>query len=419
MKKEEYKIHIIGAGISGLIAAQVLENHGYSPIVLEASDRAGGRIKTDIIDNYQLDHGFQVLLTAYPAANHYLDFGRLNLQKFFPGAVVFVNKQQKILGDPLRKPELLFATLTSNIGSFSDKIKILKLNTLLKKKPLTNIFQEEEKSTLLYLQEFGFSNDIITKFFKPFFCGIFLEPNLTTSSRMFEFVYKMFGKGYATLPKGGIDMIIKQLVSNLKKTTFQYNTKVSEVKDGFVTIEERIERKSDFSLIATEAHGLVRNLKNQEVEWRQCDTLYFETENKVIQKPLIGLIPDEEALINNIFYHTSLDTITTSKNELLSVTVVKNHSLDQKALIQKVQDELEKYCDINTSRFIKHYPIKQALPKLSNLQGDISHTETKLTNSIFLAGDQMLNGSLNAAIISGEQAALGIIKTLESTSIGD
>ena len=68
MTEKEYNIHIIGAGISGLIAAQVLENYGYAPIVIEASDRVGGRVKTDRVNGYQLDHGFQVLLSAYPAA---------------------------------------------------------------------------------------------------------------------------------------------------------------------------------------------------------------------------------------------------------------------------------------------------------------------------------------------------------------
>ena len=67
MDQKQPKIHIIGAGISGLIAANVLENHGHSPVILEATDRAGGRVKTDIIDGFQLDHGFQVLLSAYPA----------------------------------------------------------------------------------------------------------------------------------------------------------------------------------------------------------------------------------------------------------------------------------------------------------------------------------------------------------------
>ena len=97
MNKKDLKIHIIGAGVSGLIAAKVLENHGYNPIIIEATDRVGGRVKTDLIDGYQLDHGFQVLLTAYPAAQKYLNYEALELQKFLPGASIFSFSGQKLI----------------------------------------------------------------------------------------------------------------------------------------------------------------------------------------------------------------------------------------------------------------------------------------------------------------------------------
>ncbi|MHA7056260.1 protoporphyrinogen/coproporphyrinogen oxidase [Aquimarina sp. M1] len=413
MRKEAYKIHIIGAGISGLIAAQVLENYGYTPVILEATNRAGGRVKTDIIDGYQLDHGFQVLLTAYPAAQKYLDFEKLSLQKFLSGASIFTDGKLKTIGDPLRSPSLLIPTLFSNIGNFSDKIKVLRLNTLLKKKSIAAIFKENETTTLKYLQSYGFSEEMVHNFFRPFFSGIFLEPDLETSSRMFQFVYKMFGEGYATLPKNGIEEIVRQLTSKLNKTKFLYNTSAKQVIDGSVSLDSGDELKSDFTIVATQAHSLITNLNNQEMDWKSCDTLYFEVDHKVIDKPLIGLIADNEALINNIFYHTSLKTSGTANKELLSVTVVKEHQLDEKELIAKVVKELDQFCGITGCRFIKRYHIKNALPKLQNLQYELSETETKLTSRIFLAGDQLLNGSLNAAMISGERAALGIIKTLE------
>ena len=72
---------------------------------------------------------------------------------------------------------------------------------------------------------------MIQTFFKPFFSGIFLEPNLDTSSRMFEFVYKMFGEGLAVLPKAGIQAISNQLKDNLKKTKILLNTKVRNGKE--------------------------------------------------------------------------------------------------------------------------------------------------------------------------------------------
>ena len=100
--KEKIKIHIIGAGVSGLIAAKVLEESGYSPTLIESSNEVGGRIKTFIKEGYQIDRGFQVLLTEYPQAKKHLDYKALNLQKLVSGACVFINNKQFIIGNPIR-----------------------------------------------------------------------------------------------------------------------------------------------------------------------------------------------------------------------------------------------------------------------------------------------------------------------------
>ena len=409
MKQKSPSIHIIGGGISGLIAARVLEEHGLSATIIEATDRLGGRVKTDVVDGYSLDHGFQVLLTAYPAAKKYLDFDALELQEFLPGSAIFKNGKQKIIGDPLRNLSLLLPTLFSGIGTVNDKLKILALNRRLKKKSIQNIFAEKEQTTHAYLENIGFSEAIITDFFTPFFSGIFLENKLETSSRMFEFVYKMFGEGNAALPKDGIQAIPKQLFEKLKSTTYVFNTKVKSVENGSIKLESGEALKSNFTIIATQASGLVSNLKNQATLWKSCDTLYFEVAKREIKKPLIGLIAMHNALINNIFYHTSLQTSATATKELLSVTVIDRQNLTNKQLVTEVQKELKELCNIDSCTFIKQYNIPMALPNLQDIQYEMLPSETRLTETIFLAGDTQLNGSLNAAMIAGERAALEVI----------
>ncbi|MEL0642916.1 FAD-dependent oxidoreductase [Olleya sp. Ti.3.14] len=412
MNKQDYKIHIVGAGISGLIAATVLEKNGFSPVIIETTDSIGGRVKTDIVDGYQLDHGFQVLLTAYPAAQKHLNLEALQLQSFIPGASIFKNGKQQIIGDPLRDKSLLLSTVFARVGTLSDKFKILKLNNKLKKKSLSEIFSTKEQTTKSYLMAFGFSNSIIDNFFNPFFSGIFLENKLETSSRMFEFLYKMFGEGDAALPKGGMQAIPKQLSNNLKCTTFKFNTKVATVNDSEIILADGQKIKSDFTIIATEPSKLVNTVNKKVTEWQSCDTLYFETESRVINKPLIGLIPEKDAVINNLFYHTSLDSDLKGNKELLSVTVVDNQNLSSDILIQRVQTELKQYCGIDVIKFIKHYKIPMSLPKIQNLQYNLLPSQTRLTDTIFLAGDVQLNGSLNAAMIAGEKAALGVLDNL-------
>ena len=408
--KKKCIIHIIGAGISGLTAAKVLEEKGFYPIVLEATDRVGGRVKTDVINGHQMDHGFQVLLTGYPAAQRYLNYEKLNLQKIAPGAAIFKNKKQKIIGDPLRDLFFLLPTLFSGIGNFQDKIKILQLNAELKKKSLLAIFSTPSEKTSTYLTKFGFSEGMISNFFKPFFSGIFLETKLETSSRMFEFVYKMFGEGYATIPKSGMEAIPKQLLKQLKKTTFKYNTKVAEVNEGEIVLEDQTKIKSHYTLIATQASRLLPHLNRQSISWKSCVNFYFETDKRTIKKPLIGLIAQQDSLVNNIFYTTSIATKTRAKKELLSVTVIDTQNLSKETLLKQVKKELKELCGIDAGQLVKQYTIPMALPNLANLTHELDPIDTQVGNTLFVAGDTLLNASLNAAFIAGEMAALRLAK---------
>tara|TARA_Y100001954_G_C15765383_1_gene581492 strand:+ start:312 stop:1571 length:1260 start_codon:yes stop_codon:yes gene_type:complete len=417
MDSKSQKIYIVGAGVSGLIAALTLEGHGFSPIILESTDRAGGRVKTDVVDGFQLDHGFQVLLSSYEAAQKYLNYDSLNLQEFKSGSCIFIDGKQRLIGDPLRDSSVLFSTLFSGIGSFSDKLKILKLNKSLKKKSISDIFNSDEITTLEYLRNLNFSSAVIEKFFRPFFTGIFLETSLETSSRMFEFVFKMFGEGSACIPEGGIEEISKQLKNKLDRTNFRFNTKVKTIQGNNIELENGEILQSDYTIIATEASHLISNLRNQQVDWKSCQTLYFKTPNRIIHKPFIGLLANGETLINNIFYHTSLKSKQKGKGELLSVTVVKEHNFDHDELINEVKKELREECAIEDVTFLKTYDIRKALPNLNNLQYEMFASETKLTDCIFLAGDVQLNASLNAAMISGERAALGVLEVLEKSNV--
>ncbi|WP_299840168.1 FAD-dependent oxidoreductase [uncultured Tenacibaculum sp.] len=411
MSKENPTIHIIGAGVSGLVAASVLEQHGYSPTIIEATGEKGGRVKTDYVDHYQLDHGFQVLLTSYPLAQKYLDYTKLDLQQILPGAVIYKNKKTQYIGDPLRDSSFLFSTIFSSALTLRDKLKVFKLNNALKRKTIAEIFSAKETTTIDYLSSFGFSDQAILNFFLPFFSGIFLEDQLETSSRMFEFVYKMFGTGYAAIPKAGMKAIPNQLKDNLKSTTFIYNTKVKSITDRKIALSKNETIESDYTIIATNPTSMV-NLP-QQINWKSCTTLYFETPVRTIKKPLIGLVADRSSLINNIFFHTSLATIHNPEKELLSITVVKEHQLDEQQLVDSVVQELENLCGIKNLKLIKAYKIPAALPENRSITNEVSKEKIKINDHVFIAGDYLMNGSLNAAMYSGEFAAKTILEEIK------
>ena len=140
--------------------------------------------------------------------------------------------------------------------------------------------------------------------------------------------------------------------------------------------------------------------------------MYFTSPNRIIEQSFIGLISQPDGFINNLFYHSSIEMAEPKKEELLSVTVVRKHQLSQKALIQKVKEELKLLCGIENLQFLHLYDIKNALPNLQNLQYSPTKENSKPKEGVYVAGDHTANSSLNAAILSGEQAAFMLLEDL-------
>lgn len=409
--KKNFTISIIGAGISGLCAAITLKKAGYTANIYESSSQIGGRVATDYSNGMILDHGFQVLLNDYPAAQEFLDLEALELIKFAPGAFIFENGKKTIVGDPMRDVSFLLASAFSNVGSFKDKLKIFTLSRKLKQKSLNDIFEAKEITTLQYLEDAGFSDKIIQNFFKPFYAGIFLETDLQTSSRMFEFVFKMFAQGSATLPKDGIAAIPKQLANQLENNQIFLDQGISRVIGNQLTKQDGTQVESDYTIIATTADQLVPNLPISNMKWHQVTVLYFKTDHNGFGKPIIGLAANENSLINN--FHFLQDVFENHEN-VISVSVVRSHKYSDNELADRVRMEMKEYAGIDCSEFIQLKMIKKALPSLKNINYCMHPTETQLTENVFLAGDHLSNGSLNAAMLNGKAAAQQVIDRIEN-----
>ena len=404
--KDKETIYIIGAGVSGLIAAYELEQEGYHPVIIEQTDEVGGRVKTIHEKGYALDLGFQVLLSAYPLAKKYLDLDALELHKLESGALIYVNDKTYRIGDPMRNWKMLFPTIFSDIGSISDKLKVLKLNNRLKRKSIDEIFESHETTTLQYLIEFGFSPKIIERFFKPFFAGIFLESSIQTSSRMFEFVYKMFGEGYATIPKLGIGEISNQLKNKLHHTEFIFNCEVKDITNDKILMVSGENLPHDGVIIATNSTSMIRSHKGSDMKWKSCMCLYFEVDQTNIPANTIALIVDGGNYANNLYAYTDIKTGKT----ILSVTTLEHMNKTDAEIIENIIAEVKKYTGALKVDFIHHYRIKQALPDILNLKMTVQPGENQVMDNIFLAGDALMNGSLNAAMESGRIAAKTLLE---------
>jgi len=226
-----HDVVIIGAGLAGLVAARTLAEAGRDVVVLEASDGVGGRVRTDVVGGFHLDRGFQILLTAYPELDRWLDLDALALQYFEPGALVRVGDRFHRVGDPRRRPLDAVATLRAPIGTVPDKLRVLALVASVSRGTVSDLLRRPDVTTLERLRSFGFSPVIIERFFRPLFAGIQLDPHLEVSSRRFEVILRMLAQGSTAVPALGMGAVAGQIADGLAPGVVQLDSPVHHL-DG-------------------------------------------------------------------------------------------------------------------------------------------------------------------------------------------
>ena len=403
-------IIIIGAGLAGLSAAVHLHRQGRKVLLLEASDRAGGRIKTDSHEGFLLDRGFQVLLTAYPETKALLNYSDLNLKKMLPGATVLYDGGQFEIADPFRRPSAAFATLFAPVGTLKDKINTLWLKNKLQKLTIEEIFEQLEQTTRKQLVEYGFSPKMIERFYAPFLSGIFLENELQTSRRMFDFVMKMFSDGDVAVPALGMEEIPKQLVGMLPKDSIQYNTKVTDIDGNKVTTVDGTVIEANQILLATTANELSKKFfPNQKMASHQVTNIYFESNEAPTEKAVVVLnASTHKNWVNNLTVMSNVSKAYAPKGKvLISVSYNGIPNIDDVALAENMKQELKQWYGekVNNWKMLKSYRIEYALPVQKSVRNQIPVSEIKISDTLFICGDNLLNGSINAALKTGRLAA--------------
>lgn len=410
---------IIGGGIAGLTAAKNLQKRGLSVKIIEASDRIGGRVKTDIVNGFRLDRGFQVLLTAYPEAQKALNYSKLQLRTIDAGALLHTKKGVFEFADPFRNPSKTLSTLANPIGTWADKLRMLLVKTEINGKDLNEIFTQPETTTYQALrQNYKFKSSLIEQFLNPFLAGIFLEKDLQTSNRMFDFVFQMFSNGNGAVPALGMEEIPRQLASTLPKDAIITNEKVVSINKNKATTASGNEFEAKVILIATQNNSLDDELsqsyranKNQTNSSRGTTNIYFSMDKSIVKRPILCLNSLENRLVNNfvVMSDISSDYAPIDKS-LLSVSVVtddENKDFTEEELIEKARRELSFWYGTHAYEwdFLKSYSISYALPNQDSVKYTPSHEDLKIHDGLYRCGDYLLNGSLNAAMRSGRLVA--------------
>ncbi|MEP6780296.1 MAG: FAD-dependent oxidoreductase, partial [Gemmatimonadaceae bacterium] len=223
-----FDVVVVGAGIAGLVCAIELSRAGKSVTVLEAADAVGGRVRTDCVDGCTIDHGFQVLFTAYPTLTSYLDLGPLELRPFRAAAQIVTSNGSSHIGDALRDPTLLLDTMAAGAITIVDKMRLLSLRRFARELSVEECFSAEfhALTTRAFLIGRGFSHVAIENFFVPFYGGILLDRSLSTNASVLLFTFKMLAEGDTAIPARGIGAIPQQLASKLPNGVVRTSTRV-------------------------------------------------------------------------------------------------------------------------------------------------------------------------------------------------
>jgi phytoene dehydrogenase-like protein len=412
-----YDVIIVGAGLSGLSCALTLHKRQLSFVVVEAGARPGGRIQTDLEDGFQLDHGFQVLQTGYPEAQRILDFQGLDLQRFPAGVAVRYNKQFHIIADPRHHPRYLLSTLAAPIGTLGDRLAMLRLTRLACRGSLPEIFAQPEQRTSDFLRHHGFSQGFIERFFVPFFAGACLDRNISASSRVFQYIFRMFSQGDAALPAKGMGDIPRQLADKLPKDAIHTNCTVVNVADGVVTLSDGRKIHGRRVVLATSQPAYEKLLGvpvSRSSLGENC--LYFSSSwRPPFKDPFLLLNGDGQGPVNNIAFPSLVAPhYSASGKTLIAVVVLGQMHGDGEVLEQAVRQQCFDWFGnaVHDWEHLRTYHIEHALPEQTVPTANPYVLPQPVSEQVRACGEYKSLPGIQWALLSGRQTADALIAEL-------
>ncbi len=393
-------VAIVGAGLAGLAAARHLHAKSFTVALLEAQDDVGGRVRTDLVDGFRLDRGFQILLTAYPELKRQVDLDALDLHNFDPGALVMMHGRSYAVTDPFRAPRGAVSTVRAPIGTIADKVRIALLRARTLRGDPRELLRGQDLPTVVALRRAGFSETIINRFFRPLFGGIQLDPSLTTSRRMFDIIFRSLGEGDAAVPRLGMGALPKQMAERLPGLV-HLNTKVASLDGRTVVTTDgrRIEARA--VIIATELPAARELIGLQERVSRSAGAVYFAADDAPTDSRLVILDGTGKGPVLNAAVMSNIATSYAPAGKHLIVA----------ALPQRIEGDLESMArdqmrtwwgpQVDAWRHLRTYRIAHAgveqRPPFSPKRN------IAFGNGVFVCGDHRDTGSLQGALFSGRR----------------
>jgi hypothetical protein len=389
-------IVIIGAGMAGLQAASQFAQQKIPFLLLDSDTRAGGRIKSDPVDGFILDHGFQVLQTNYSEVQVSLDLEALNLSSFDSGSQLWISGRWRNFLNPLRHGFQLLSLVPSVI-TFKDLILLARLWVVLKWQG--DASHSSNESTAELLQRWGFSTPFRAQFIEPFFRGIFLDEQLGQPASLFFFFMRQFLEGQAALPAEGIGEIPKQMLQTLPSGSVRLGSEVVQIDSKQLTLQNGETIDFDRLIVALDPHAAAKLLHVDlpDSVHLGCKTFYFAAPARTEQDRLLHLMPPGNKLMHYCFLSHVAKSYAPAGKDLIQVT-----SLDLNLEPTEVIQLMKEYESVEDITFLKAYTLPRSLAKSGVFDALKAAAQAK---GFILAGDYCEMPSLQGALVSGKKDA--------------
>lgn len=406
------QVLVIGAGLSGLRCASLLSSRGYQTMVVEASDGIGGRARTDEVDDFRLDRGFQVLLTSYPEALDAFDYDRLGLGSFEPGALIRHEEDFVPLTDPLRRPTAALSAAVTPVATLRDKLRLARLRFELAGKDPDRIAAEPQVPTGLYLERLGFSRTVVENFFRPFFGGVLIDPDLATTSALFQLYFGFFSNGDAALPEGGMGALAAQLAEGLPEGSIRLGVEVVEIGEGRASLDDGSAIEAEAIVVATDERSASDLLALEAPPDSSTTTcLYFDAPATDVSDRLgrtLLLAGDGPGPINEVAFPSVVaDGYAPPGRTLVSVSSVGAQAV-REDLAEAVNDQLARWfgaSKVESWRPLATYRVDHALPAFPPGRFAPESIPAEVRPGVFRCGDHLESPSIQGALLSGRRAA--------------
>jgi phytoene dehydrogenase-like protein len=397
---------VVGAGLTGLSAACELSQAGLSVLVFEKTDHVGGRMSTHEVGGYKLDHGFQVLLTAYPEIKKVDGVAKLAGRSFSSGARIRTQGRFVDFCDPLRHPDHIFSTLFSPLARLTDLSRLFFLTRMHKATCV-----ERGVSTNEGLRASGFSERFQDGFLRPFLRGVLLDPHLRVDYGLACFYLQMFAKGEAVLPEGGIQALPNLLADRIGRSHIRLNTAVNAISSQEITLEDGDTFGAQQVICAVDTMAASQlGSPEQAMQHLSTTTLYFSAPEPPFPEPLV-VVSAEEGPITTLAVLTNVQpSYAPPGRSLIAIaTIGESALLPESVLSEKVLTQAHQwYGDcVRSWSLIRRVGIPAGVvcrPRMT--KGFVDRS------GVLFAGDYLSYPSQNGALGAGRAVAQHVLERL-------